>query len=254
MPPGHDVGMEVRRRILHVMRQWVSGEFWDPILGSELQNFLYNQQAVDLGLRVNEDVAFMFRKLSEPLHPNDDQLDGSSLFNFGSGVPPPSGSRKGFFNRTASRTLSHGSLLKMKRHDLIEIARVLEAMEEEHRARLNIPRITKWLLWKRGPGLHSNRPFSPMSDNLAKWVIGSCLQGDITQRANSFKMILDIAENCRENGNLASMEDILFGLKAISALKWTKRLAGDADDRIARLMQSLNPRLPHRLYPLSRCN
>jgi len=141
----------------------------------------------------------------------------------------------------------------MGRNDLVEIARVLDSMEEEYRTRLTIPRITKWLVWKCGPGLQVNRPFSPLSDKLATWSLDSCLRGGITQRANSMRALLTIAEHCRDNGNMASMEDILFGLKSsiLGGLNETKSVAGNVDERLQGLSQSLNPRLPHRLYPLN---
>ena len=101
----------------------------------------------------------------------------------------------------------------MSKNDLIEIARVLDAMEEEYRTRLTIPRITKWLVWKCGPGLKVNRPFSPLSDKVSKrdripvifrltrgilklatWSLDACLRGNITQRANGMRALLTVAE------------------------------------------------------------
>jgi hypothetical protein len=66
-------------------------------------------------------------------------------------------------------------------------------------------------------------------------------------------LTIDI-QRCRENGNLASLSDLLYGLRspAIERLQETRRLSRGTDGKLYELMQLIHPRTPHRLFPLSK--
>lgn len=63
-----------------------------------------------------------------------------------------------------------------------------------------------------------------------------------------------IVQRCRENGNLASLSDLLYGLRspAIERLHETRLLSRGTDSKLFELMQLINPRTSHKLFPLSK--
>jgi hypothetical protein len=102
--------------------------------------------------------------------------------------------------------------------------------------------------------------------------LDSCLHGSIDTRADTYSLFLSLAEvchlsvvvepswlsdafiqHCKKAGNLASVSDLLYGLRSplITCLKRTLQLARNVDERLKALVQSLHPRNPHRFLSLS---
>jgi len=101
------------------------------------------------------------------------------------------------------------------------------------------------------------RPVLPISHTrklqIAAWVVDTCLQGSLNHRAQAFSKFAALADRCRENGNLASLSDLLYGLRspAIERLHETRRLSRGTDAKLHELMQLIHPVTPHRLFPLN---
>jgi len=68
-----------------------------------------------------------------------------------------------------------------------------------------------------------------------------------------YSKVISIAELCKQAGNLASVSDLLYGLRSsiLTRLELTRKLVGNVDSRLNKLYQSLNPRNPHRLVSLN---
>jgi len=239
--------------VIEILRHWVTSESFDSTLSSELQKFLAKQVAVDPDFAGSQDITLMTQKLGRPPGPSDDEVHSptsGSSFDFGI---PSLGSKRGFSKRPSSRGMALDSLAKMKDKDLGELSRVLEAMELEFRSSLTITRVVRWLAWRKGAGSNSHRVFSPLSEKIATWVLDTCLQGSIDNRATTYSKVISIAELCKQAGNLASVSDLLYGLRSsiLTRLELTRKLAGNVDARLNELHQSLNPRNPHRFTSLN---
>ncbi|KAF8315412.1 ras GEF [Clavulina sp. PMI_390] len=245
--PTNGQGRWLRSRIIDILHQWVFSDDFDSSLGSELQGFLASQVRTDVSLRANVPISEMFRKLEFSVYASDSTLSLSHDSASSTLVKPPP--------RKNARPLRAESVAKMKDKDLTELAGALEIMELEMRAQLTVSKVVKWLKWRRSPAGQgpTARPFSTLSDKIAAWVVDACLQGSLDHRAQTLAKFVLVAEKCKEAGNLASLSDLLYGLRspAIDKLEQTRRFAGNIDAKLYELMQLVQPRTPHRLFPLN---